>query len=204
MSSPDPAALESILPEVHDIFSERAAEKDLATIKKVKKIEADTRQIVVNRESEIKEVVRAMAQRVEKEENAAENDEELRDVADRLTLAAEEKRQLQTQIEDMTGDKENMLTQVQAMRTDIAQIHLKQKHIDKEVSKELPQNKGLLHLYHNISKIRWDGECADEKRWKGIIIPEAHEADLTPKEFDVDTSAMSDFDACNALWNAIG
>jgi hypothetical protein len=58
MSGPDPTALESILPEVHDIFSERAAERDLAIIKKVKKIDTDTRQIVANREAEIKEVVR--------------------------------------------------------------------------------------------------------------------------------------------------
>jgi hypothetical protein len=58
MSGPDATALETILPEVHDIFSERAAERDLAMIKKVKKIEADTRQIVANREAEIKEVVR--------------------------------------------------------------------------------------------------------------------------------------------------
>jgi hypothetical protein len=58
MAAPDPTALESILPEVHDIFSERAAERDLAIIKKVKKIDTDTRQIVTNREAEIKEVVR--------------------------------------------------------------------------------------------------------------------------------------------------
>jgi hypothetical protein len=58
MSGPDFTTLESILPEVHDIFSERAAEKDLAIIKKVKKIDTDTRQIVANREAEIKEVVR--------------------------------------------------------------------------------------------------------------------------------------------------
>lgn len=58
MSGTDPTALESILPEVHDIFSERAAERDLAIIKKVKKVDADTRQIVTNREAEIKEVVR--------------------------------------------------------------------------------------------------------------------------------------------------
>ena len=58
MSGPDATALETILPEVHDIFSERAAERDLAMIKKVKKIDADTRQIVTNREAEIKEVVR--------------------------------------------------------------------------------------------------------------------------------------------------
>jgi hypothetical protein len=56
--APDPSALESILPEVHDVFSERQAERDLAMIKKVKKIDADTRQIVTNREAEIKEVVR--------------------------------------------------------------------------------------------------------------------------------------------------
>ena len=37
----------------------------------------------------------------------------------------------------------------------------------------------------------------------GIVIPEAHEADITPKEFDIDAAAMSDFDACNALWDAL-
>jgi hypothetical protein len=149
MSGPDFTTLESILPEVHDIFSERAAEKDLAIIKKVKKIDTDTRQIVANREAEIKEVVRgkgadacsvpcvrgqpcvtsslagacvrclpsrcgceawpapltygalaraALSQRVEKEESAAENDEELRDISDRATLAEEEKQQLQAQV----------------------------------------------------------------------------------------------------------
>lgn len=59
--APDPSALESILPEVHDVFSERQAERDLAIIKKVKKIDTDTRQIVTNREAEIKEVVRGEA-----------------------------------------------------------------------------------------------------------------------------------------------
>ena len=38
-------------------------------------------------------------------------------------------------------------------------------------------------MYHNISKIRWDSECTDDTRWKGIVIPEPHETDLTPKEF---------------------
>lgn len=50
---------------------------------------------------------------------------------------------------------------------------------------------------------------ADETRWKGIIIPEqkqggdgtAPEEDL--KEFDIDTKAMSEFEACNALWEII-
>ena len=35
---------------------------------------------------------------MEKDESAAENDEELRDVTDRATLAEEEKRQLQAQV----------------------------------------------------------------------------------------------------------
>jgi hypothetical protein len=35
---------------------------------------------------------------VEKDEDAAENDEELRDITDRATLAEEEKRQLQAQV----------------------------------------------------------------------------------------------------------
>lgn len=52
------ANLETILPEVHAIFTEKAAEKDLSAIKRVKKICADTKQIVENREQEIKEVVR--------------------------------------------------------------------------------------------------------------------------------------------------
>jgi hypothetical protein len=65
MAGPDPTALESILPEVHDIFSERAAERDLGIIKKVKKIDSDTRQIVTNREAEIKEVVRGEQRRLE-------------------------------------------------------------------------------------------------------------------------------------------
>jgi len=203
MSGPDPTALESILPEVHDIFSERAAERDLGIVQKVKKIESDTRQIVTNREAEIKEVVRALSQRVEKDEHAAEHDEDLRDITDRVTLAAEEKRQLKAQIQDVTVDKENTQTQVQTLRGDTSQMQLKQQHVEKELAKELPQNKGLLHLYHNISKIRWDGECSDEVRWKGIIIPEAHETDLTPKEFEIDTQVMSEFDACNALWKVI-
>jgi hypothetical protein len=58
-------------------------------------------------------------------------------------------------------------------------------------------------LYHNISKIRWDSECTDDTRWKGIVIPEPHETDLTPKEFEIDPKAMSDFESCNALWNMI-
>ena len=40
----------------------------------------------------------ALSQRVEKEESAAENDEELRDISDRATLAEEEKQQLQAQV----------------------------------------------------------------------------------------------------------
>ncbi len=40
----------------------------------------------------------ALSQRVEKEESAAENDEELRDITDRATLAEEEKQQLQAQV----------------------------------------------------------------------------------------------------------
>ncbi len=35
---------------------------------------------------------------MEKEESAAENDEELRDITDRATLAEEEKQQLQAQV----------------------------------------------------------------------------------------------------------
>ena len=203
MSGPDPQLLESILPEVHDIFSERAAEKDLAVVKKVKKIDTDTRQIVSNREAEIKEVVRALATRVDKDEEAAENDEELRESTERAALAAAEQRQLQAQTEELSADKENVLAQVQALRADNAHVQAKQQQIDKEVSSELPRNKGLLQLYHNISKVRWDGECSDEARWKGIVIPEAHEANITPKEFDIDATAMSDFDACNALWDAL-
>ncbi len=50
--------LDTILPEVHAIFDEKAVEKDLCAIKRIKKIVTDTHQIVQNREDEIKEVVR--------------------------------------------------------------------------------------------------------------------------------------------------
>jgi hypothetical protein len=45
----------------------------------------------------------ALSQRVEKDESAAENDEELRDITDRATLAEEEKRQLQSQVATLPG-----------------------------------------------------------------------------------------------------
>jgi len=49
---------------------------------------------------------------------------------------------------------------------------------------------------------------ADETRWKGIIIPEQRQGDGTApeedlKEFDIDTKVMTDFEACNALWEVI-
>lgn len=50
--------LAQILPEVHSIFSDEAVETDLTSIKKVKKICADTKHIVNNREMEIKDIVR--------------------------------------------------------------------------------------------------------------------------------------------------
>jgi hypothetical protein len=50
--------LETILPEVHAIFAEKAVDKDLSAIKRIKKIVQDSHQIVLNREDEIKEIVR--------------------------------------------------------------------------------------------------------------------------------------------------
>jgi hypothetical protein len=47
-----------ILPEMHLIFNEENVQKDLQCIKRVKKICADTKHIVANRESEIKDIVR--------------------------------------------------------------------------------------------------------------------------------------------------
>lgn len=40
----------------------------------------------------------ALAQRVEKDEDAAANEDEVREVSERVNLAAEEKQQLQTQV----------------------------------------------------------------------------------------------------------
>jgi hypothetical protein len=50
--------LDSVLPDMHAIFAEKSVEKDLSSIKRIKKIVTDTHQIVQNREDEIKEVVR--------------------------------------------------------------------------------------------------------------------------------------------------
>jgi hypothetical protein len=45
------------------------------------------------------------------------------------------------QIEEMTVDKENVQAQVQALRTDNSHIQQKQQQIEREISKEIPQNK---------------------------------------------------------------
>eukprot|EP00961_Rhodomonas_salina_P248765 3362186-Rhodomonas_salina.1 len=102
------ANLETILPEVHAIFTEKAAEKDLSAIKRVKKICADTKQIVENREQEIKEVVRvddslcrgfaALQQRVEREEEIAENDESVSASVAAIQHKDEEKKDLLRQV----------------------------------------------------------------------------------------------------------
>jgi hypothetical protein len=49
-----------ILPEMHLIFNEENVQKDLQCIKRVKKICADTKHIVANRELEIKDIVRGL------------------------------------------------------------------------------------------------------------------------------------------------
>ena len=58
VSNMDEAMLSQILPEVHSIFSDEAVETDLASIKRIKKICADTKHIVANREMEIKDIVK--------------------------------------------------------------------------------------------------------------------------------------------------
>jgi hypothetical protein len=50
------------------------------------------------------------------------------------------------QIDEVSADKENTQTQVQALRADISLLQSKQKQIDKEASKEMPQNKVHLEL----------------------------------------------------------
>ena len=50
--------LDSVVRELHEIFTEQAVEKDLSTIKRIKKIVSDSNQIVLNRENEIKDVVK--------------------------------------------------------------------------------------------------------------------------------------------------
>jgi hypothetical protein len=50
--------LDTVLPDVHAIFAEQSVDKDLSSIKRIKKIVTDSHQIVQNREDEIKEVVR--------------------------------------------------------------------------------------------------------------------------------------------------
>ena len=50
--------LDTVVRELHEIFTEQAVEKDLSTIKRIKKIVSDSNQIVLNRENEIKDVVK--------------------------------------------------------------------------------------------------------------------------------------------------
>lgn len=52
---------------------------------------------------------------------------------------------LRAQIEDMSVDKENVQAQVQALRTDNSHIQQKQQQIEKDISKEIPQNKVRSH-----------------------------------------------------------
>ena len=49
---------EMVISEFHGIFDETNMDKDFSAIKKIKKIVAESHQIVKNREDEIKEVVR--------------------------------------------------------------------------------------------------------------------------------------------------
>ena len=50
--------LDTVVRELHEIFTEQAVEKDLSPIKRIKKIVSDSNQIVLNRENEIKDVVK--------------------------------------------------------------------------------------------------------------------------------------------------
>ena len=52
------------------------------------------------------------------------------------------------QIEDVSVDKENTKTQLQAIRTDTSHMRLKQQQVEKEVSKEIPQNKVCVGCHH--------------------------------------------------------
>eukprot|EP00960_Hanusia_phi_P017709 521540-Hanusia_phi.AAC.2 len=192
--------LESILPEVHAIFNEKATEKDLATIKRVKKIEADTRQIVKNRELEIKEVVMALQQRVEKEEHAADDDRELAASVDALKVLETQRDELESLIDELNSNKENAKVQIQTIRDEIKQVQSKKQHVEKEMQVQLPRNKGLLALYNNISNIRWD---SDSKHWKGVVVPAANEPNRSIQSFEFDPMTMTEFELCNALWDMI-
>ena len=192
--------LESILPEVHAIFNEKATEKDLATIKRVKKIEADTRQIVKNRELEIKEVVLALQQRVEKEEIAADDDRELSESAEALKVLEKQRVELESLIVELASNKENTKVQIQSIREEIQQVQHKKQDADKDMQVQLPRNKGLLALYNNISNVRWDSES---KNWKGVVVPAENEPSRSIRSFEFDPMTMTEFELCNALWDMI-
>ena len=58
------------------------------------------------------------------------------------------------QIEDMSVDKENTKTQLQAMRADTSHMRLKQQQVEKEVSKEIPQNKVRVVCHQGVLSLR--------------------------------------------------
>eukprot|EP00288_Rhodomonas_lens_P015475 CAMPEP_0177708872 /NCGR_PEP_ID=MMETSP0484_2-20121128/10503_1 /TAXON_ID=354590 /ORGANISM="Rhodomonas lens, Strain RHODO" /LENGTH=202 /DNA_ID=CAMNT_0019220455 /DNA_START=126 /DNA_END=734 /DNA_ORIENTATION=+ len=196
------ANLETILPEVHAIFTEKAAEKDLSAIKRVKKICADTKQIVENREQEIKEVVRALQQRVEREEEIAENDESVSASVAAIQHKDEEKKDLLRQIENINQEKENSKAQIQKVKADVDQVKQRQQESSKLAGSEIPRNKGLLALYLNITNIRWDA-AESSGRISGIVIPSENDADTTPRAVDMDPAGMSEVQLCNAIWDLI-
>ncbi|KAJ1491554.1 hypothetical protein T484DRAFT_3143552 [Baffinella frigidus] len=72
--------------------------QDLKTIKRIRKVLGESNQIVINRELEVKEVVRALQQRVETAEEAAADESLLTECKSNIQEAEDDKDSLTDQV----------------------------------------------------------------------------------------------------------
>jgi len=192
--------LQEFLPGVHQILNDESVEKDLICIKRIKKICADTKHIVANRELEIKDVVRALQSKVEDQERQVENDSAVKECLGKLEAAEGRRQQLVAKLEALGNEKEASLADIAEIRREAEQLKMRRNEVEKDMAEHIPVQKGLLALYVNITNLRFDYDAANVK---GIVVPPEGEEDIDPRPFDLDPSSLSEFELTNRLWDLI-
>lgn len=82
-------------------------------------------------------------------------------------------------------------------------LRMEQKKVDQDEGSAVPRTKSILHVYENVSDIKWHYDAPDGKV-KGHLVRRGELNELVPFDFDVKEGSYTRHYIVNHLWGLMG
>jgi hypothetical protein len=173
---------------------------DATKVVAVNEAVAEAHLIVRERDGSIKEIVRALQERLEDAEVRVENHETPSKHVRRTAAVLADRTLAESSIANLKAEQSGLEKRLGDARSERGRLAARRTELDRTLSLDLPRKKSEVSLYAHICGIRWDENAfGGKRRLQGnICLPE------DVRSFDIDTALTSELGVANRLWALLG